>query len=211
MRKVIVYHSDMRYPHLLIASLLALAVACSSPVAPRPTPTTLALAGQSNAILLRPSLSALAPVIGAGDQGATAISCWASTGPCWLALKPTLAAQPLKAFIWWQGEMDILTCVVPDTYGPCDRQYGVALANLFSRVRLAAGNPNLPIVVMQMGAWAAHWRPQTTVESDTLGWVAQDRHALYIDTRDLEYRTDGIHMTEAGYTAVAQRIVAMIR
>lgn len=192
---------------LTVASLL-LACACAGPTAPAPTlPPVTILAGQSNAIGLEPHLVALTPTRSGGNAGATAIACWAETGACWKALRPALVAQPVTAFVWWQGEMDILLCVTPGVYGDCPSGYGTALADLVRRVRSATGNPALPVVIVELGPWAAHWAPSTTVEADTRAWVAGDRHAMYVPTRDAEWRPDGIHMTEDGYRVVAGRVV----
>lgn len=196
----------------LIAVVVAGSACATSPTAPGNESSATVLAGQSNAIGLRPALEALTPLAGAGDRGATAIACWASTGACWAELKPAIqSARPVDAFVWWQGEMDILQCVVPDVYGACPTGYGQSLTNLIARVRSAAGDPHLTIVVMQMGTWAAHFGRSSTVERETLAWVQQDANAVYVETRDQEYRTDGIHMTEAGYTQVAKRVVEAIR
>jgi hypothetical protein len=48
-------------------------------------------------------------------------------------------------------------------------------------------------------------------EAASIAFVAQDPHAIYVPTHDLEWLPDNGHMTEAGYAAAAQRIVTMIR
>lgn len=179
----------------------------------------LGLAGQSNSILIRPFLEEHASVVGYGEV--TAIDpCWSAQGSCWQTLQPQLHGE-LDAFVWWQGEMNILQCVVPDHYGPCAPTYGPAFVDLMARVRLEYAEwrrqarlpvkPDLLIVVMQMGPWAAAVGKDLPVERETVAWVKQDRNAAYIETRDLEWRQDGIHMTDRGYRDLVERTVAAIR
>lgn len=182
---------------------------CSrSPVAPSPLPLSqrpviLALVGQSNAGLARPifaqqtSLLTLVPIRFNGPT----IASWDVGEGCWTTLAEDIRGQLMDAFVFWQGESDI--------YNPL---YGQALADFVRRVRAEVGNPELLIVLMQYGpAYSGFSVNGAGSEAASIAFVAQDPHALYVLTHDLEWLPDGGHMTEAGYAAVAQRIVAMIR
>lgn len=172
---------------------------CGSPTTPAvATPSAVALAGQSNAILLRPALSELVTVIGAGDRGATPISCWSATGDCWRDLHAALLGASVSALVWWQGESD-----------RDNSAYGAALADLVARVRAATRRPQLPIVILQWGETYSGAR--NGAQTQSLLWAALDRHAVVVPTIDLEYRSDGIHMTDQGYRDVSARVVAVMR
>ena len=104
----------------------------------------------------------------------------------------------MDAFVFWQGESDI-----------DNPRYGAALADLVGRVRATVGNPSLLIVLMQYGpAYSGHLNG-SEVQSQL--WAAQDAHAMWVPTRDLEFLPDGGHMTPAGYSAAAERIVSLVR
>jgi hypothetical protein len=191
----------------LTRSLLIVAVitsaACSSVTGPSSLaqqPVALSLAGQSNARLSRPALTSnpdihLLPV----ESICPTIAYWADEpGSCWPALQQGIRGQHLDAFLFWQGESDIE-----------NPHYAEQLSDLIRRVRAEVGNPNLLIVLMQYGR--AYSGFPNGSEAASLAFVAQDPHAIYVLTHDLEWLPDNGHMTEAGYTAVAQRIVAMIR
>lgn len=198
----------IRYGLLALWLLLATALCfslmgCSSPT--RPTargPVTLALAGQSNAILIRPFLGEHVTAFYGEVQP---IACWAPSAACWAAFRPTL--RPVDAFVWSQGEYDALLSETPVA------AYAAAQSDLVARVRAATGNPALLVVVLQMGPFfdgprAGVLGPQ--YQAWRRSWAASDAHAVFVETAGLEYRADEVHMTDAGYAALAGRIVAAV-
>jgi hypothetical protein len=187
-----------------LATPLAVLVACgASPVRPTPAPTgppKLAVVGQSNARMIVPAFTRhpeLLTVVPARSNGPV-ISCWDEGDSCWTTLLDDFAARPkLDAFVFWQGEGDIT-----------NPQYGAKLASLIQRVRTLVGQPDLLIVLMQYGP--AYSGRAGGSEEATVAFSQQDAHAIYVPTHDLEWLPDGGHMTEAGYDAVTQRIVAAV-
>lgn len=194
----------MRLPAGILCLVLGLALislaGCASPTRPsQPRPVRLALAGQSNSMLLRPALgNAVVAFYGEVQP----IACWTVTERCWSLLRPQL--QPVDAFVWWQGEYDAML----ET-----RDYSARLSDLVARVRAAVGNPRLLVVVPQMGPMFDGPRMGTAgdaLQRERKAWVAQDINALYIETQDLPYQADEVHMTPEGYAGVAARVLARV-
>ena len=187
------------------ATLCAFALfsaACSTVTAPDVDgPLKIGLAGQSNAVLLRPILAEVAKVTGAGDQGATPITCWGLTidGICWRNLQTALRQdKPLDAFVWWQGESDA-----------DNPNYAAPFRDLIARVRAETQQPNLLILVMQWGQTYSG-RPNGA-EAAQRAFVASDANAVFVPTADLEFKPDGTHMTDDGYRAASRRVVSIVR
>lgn len=181
---------------LLLALLLA---SCASPTQPT-RPVALALAGQSNAALLKPFLAE--HVVAFSGEVTTIAPCWSAEGACWSRLS---LPSTLDAFVWSQGESDVLTAETPLDV------YAARWADLVRRVR--AGRPGLLVVVLQMGPMFDGPRSGAlgpVYQAWRRDWAARDGHAVFIETADLEWRSDEVHMTDAGYTALAARIVAAV-
>jgi hypothetical protein len=154
------------------------------------------LSGQSNAEKLAPFLQSYATVVGY-SKTSTTIDAWGPGGPMWVRLAPSLS-RPMSAFIWWQGESNN-----NDPAG----SYRASLADLVARIRRAANAPDLLFVVIRVGP---NYRPPgATIWNEEDAFVSADRHAILIPSDDLEF-VDAIHMTPAGYTAMAARIAATL-
>ncbi len=197
----------------VVGLALTLAVGCAqSPTAPasvpvqpppvaRTGPLSVALVGQSNAGLGRnafaqnPDITLVPTRPGAN---AAAIQYWAPELETWAALEEDLRGKTLDAFVFWQGEGDVE-----------NPQYGAALADFVPRVRAVTGQPNLVIVLMQYGR--AYSGRVGGSEDASIAFAKSDPHAIYVPTHDLEWLPDNGHMTEAGYDAVARRIVTMVK
>lgn len=167
-------------------------------------PLRLGLAGQSNAMLLRPFLAEVSDVRSFYGEVTTIAPCWSVHGTCWTALRPTLA-EPLDAFVWWQGESDVLAGTT---------NYAPAFEDLVRRVRSENRKPALLVVVMQLGPFADNGRGGDVgklIQQQRREWVARDGHAIYVVTQDLEYRVDDVHMTDRGYRDVSARIVETVK
>ena len=194
----------------LLVALLVAGCASTSPTAAtaQPVPITqrpvrLAINGQSNAIMARKvfvTQTDIMTVVPTAGDGPT-IACWAdANAECWPAFAPAIHNAKIDAFVFWQGESDLKT-----------EGYGAKLADLMGRVRGLVGDPSLLIVVMQYGTAYSGGVPSGS-ELATPEWAAQDAHALYVPTRDIDgWLPDHGHMTDAGYAAVGQRIVSMVR
>jgi carbohydrate esterase-like sialic acid-specific acetylesterase len=154
--------------------------------------TVWGLSGQSNAVKLKPYLSRYAAVVGYAKTS-MAIDQWNPRGPMWVRLAPALDT-PMSAFIWWQGEANN-----NDPAGT----YRARLADLVSRIRRAARQPDLLFVVVRVGP---NYRPpKSNIWHEEDAFVSADRDAILIPSDDLEF-ADAIHMTDLGYTHMAGRI-----
>ena len=184
-----------------VALCLAASACLHSPTAPSSALPRLGLAGQSNAVLLRPILAEVAWVTGAGDQGATPITCWSGTsidGICWRNLQTALRQdKPLDAFIWWQGESDA-----------DNSNYAEPFRDLIARVRAETAQPRLLILVVQWGS--VYGGRHGGAEDAQRAFVASDSAARFVRTDDLPFR-DGTHMTDDGYRQLSARIVGIVK
>ena len=171
----------------------------------QPSARPLALAGQSNALFMRPYLEAAykpGDVIGFAQDGSQIVE-WRVDGPYWMALKPTLH-QALRAFVWWQGESDFRNP------GP----YLAALRAFIERVRREANDPNLLVLICRV------------VDDPTPGWseirraqevfVSTDRHAVLVSSDGLpkehpDWPRGSAHLSKEGYQAMARRVIAALR
>ena len=193
----------------VIIGIAVLASSCggSSPTAPTaPTIATppaavmpLALAGQSNALFMRPSLEQqYTNVVGFAQDGSK-IAEWSASGAYWAQLAPQLH-QPLKAFIWWLGESDTTT---PD-YMNAEREF-------FARVRLEANQPNLLIVVCRVVDAQVFAGVRAVQEA----YVRSDPRSILVSSDGLEREhpndlEGSAHLSRAGYDAMVLRILAAI-
>lgn len=178
---------------LALAALCFSFIGCAAPTAPSRGPLRLALAGQSNSILLRPHLGET--VVAFYGEVTGIAPCWEPAGGCWGALRPQLS-HGVDAFIWSQGEYDVLF-----TEMPVDA-YRARQADLFARVGA------LP-VVLEMGPMFSG--PRGGVLGPQYQRMKRESGALWIETADLAWSSDGVHMTPEGYAALAARIVARVQ
>ena len=197
---------------LIIAVIVGGACRSANPIAPSATPAgpvvrpTWGLSGQSNADFLRPYLAPYAEVVGYASSSVN-IACFAPDDQCWLKLEPTLH-QHMDAFLWWQGESDI--CFSCDGFldaagewRPTPGAYASKLADVIRRVRAAAADPALFVVVMQLY--------DGRLDGEQAAFAAADGHAVVVPTRDIGFGRDGAHMLAVQYEALAGRIATMLK
>lgn len=222
--------ASVRVSVKMCALLLALfAAGCAgNPTGPTPTPTQppaatiparpvnpavpiFAVSGQSNACPLGNYLSLIGPTRFA-CSGGTPISAWSATPPStfptdWHWVWPDLAAvltyaPPPDIFVWFQGESDATDELIP--------HYEPALADLLRRVRQAT-KPDLIIVVVGLEDFAGdrpRWEQIRAIQQRV---VSADPRAVYVSTMDLPTCAASCqHLSEAGYSMLADRIVAAI-
>ena len=134
-------------------------------------------------------------------ESGLSIAFWSPDDRLWRQLAPALH-QPLAAFVYAQGEADCegLSTAVSD--------YAARFADLMHRVRIEAQNPTLPILVVTVSATANCG----AVRAVQAAWVASNRQARLISSDDLPRRDfpADIHLTDAGASTLAQRIVAAV-
>lgn len=189
----------------LVANVLALA-ACSSGHPPLQPGTFLmsdqrAVAGQSNAIGLRPYLEAYTPIVGT-QLNNTPIAAWAPGQADWTLLETALRGTHPSVFIWYQGETDALLHAIAAA------QYRAKLEDLIVRVRAVLGY-KVPVLIVGLAddepgeeAW---WQLIRQAQQDTAaanGW-------LYITAQGYPL-ADVRHLNAAGYQALALDIQKLL-
>lgn len=188
-------------------SVLVLALLCSAcanplaPEAPSVAPVTTprwVLSGQSNAVNLKPYLTAYATILGV-QQNSTPIRAWAADGPLWAPLAADLSPTD-QAFIWWQGEMDAYEG---------STTYAHDLRDLLTRVR-SAGLQTIVIVGladMPDARYAAAYTSIRAIQQQ----VASELGARYVTSEHLPLDPDVVfHLTPDGYSQMAARITAVL-
>jgi hypothetical protein len=190
-------------PRILLVGLavLVLANGCggNSPIAPSSVTISrpLVLSGQSNALMVAPILGAIypRPVLTVAESG-RAIEGWSSgpTGVHWRELIPLLQ-QPIQAFAWWQGESD-----------RDNANYLSDLRDLMARVRQTTANPQLLIIEVRILDIPLNAGVRAVQET----FVRTDTNAVLISSDGFQLES-GDHLTQAGYQAVAQRILDAAR
>ena len=155
-------------------------------------PTTVLLGGQSNAVNLEPYLrfEGLSTVA----RSSTGIGAWHADGDMWPATEAALKSGRVRTVIWWQGAADRRAT-----------GYLGELQDLVRRMRVAAGNPKLKIIVVRVLD-----KPENRiVRKAQEAFVAGDPHAVLLSTDQLGLGKSD-HLTETGYRDVARRIRAKL-
>jgi hypothetical protein len=159
---------------------------------------TVALAGQSNAWLMRPIFEKAYPHIVGFAQDGSRIREWETGAPNWLHLEPALK-QPLRAFVWWQGESD--------RHPGQAEVYGSALQEFLARVRVTANDPHLLLVICRVIDHPAFAQIRTAQEE----YVARDARSVLVSSDGLPLELpDSAHLSPAGYEEMVRRILAVI-
>jgi lysophospholipase L1-like esterase len=157
------------------------------------------LSGQSNAGGVSPFLvSAYRPSeVFLSAHGGEPIRKWAPGTLYWNELA-RLLRQPLKAFVWWQGESDLESTT-----------YLADLADLVARVRAANHAPALLVIVVRILPQPHGWGAGVRAAQEA--FVLADANAVLVSSDGVPAQADGIHLMDAGYRQVADRIVAVLR
>jgi hypothetical protein len=149
------------------------------------------VAGQSNAVYLEPHLGFEGAVTLA--RSSTGIGAWHPDGDMWPATEAVLKAGTIRAVVWWQGEADRHAA-----------NYLDELRELVRRMRVAAGNPALRIVVVRVLNKPAN----QSIRTAQTQFVKSDPHARLLSTDGLGLG-DSDHLTVEGYRIVARRLRAI--
>lgn len=162
------------------------------------TPKPLALAGQSNAWLMRPILEQMyrpGVVVGFAQDGSK-IAQWAEGSEFWTLLAKDLH-QPLRAFVWWQGESDRDD---PATYS-------AKLRSFLERVRREANDPTLLIVECRVIDASVFVEIRAIQEA----YVKSDARSVLVSSDALPLEApDSAHLNADGYRSMVTRILAVI-
>ncbi len=103
----------------------------------------------------------------------------------------------IKGILWHQGESD-----ANDKNSPL---YPENLARLLQNFRTAVGNPQLPVLMGELGAYSQN--PEQWKKINQLIWAhaAKDLFTSVISTQDLQHKGDKIHFDSAGQRVIGQR------
>lgn len=188
---------------MLALVLLIFAAGCgAAPTAPTPpgAPGPIAFAGQSNANLMFDTLTAAyAPgvVLGAAARNpGSRIQEWALGAHYWPLLTPSLH-QPLRAFVWWQGESDRAEVA----------EYPARLAAFLASVRAEAGDPQLFVVLCRVVDDPVFAGIRAVQEA----YVRSDPRSVLVSSDGLELEGPGsAHLSPVGYRAMAARVLVAL-
>ena len=114
------------------------------------------------------------------------------------SVHPTCAEDACRwaAFIWFQGENDSLE----ESHASA---YEDNLRNLLADVRAEVGDPALPVIVVQTGAWAQSLGFGADVAAAQQRVVDEDAHAQLVETYDL---SGFYHYDPAAQLIIGRRI-----
>lgn len=189
----------MRLLALVFVALLAVGCGASSTAQPSAPGSTVLLSGQSNAGGVTPFLvAAYRPSdVFVSAHGGEPIRKWAPGSLYWNELA-RLLRQPLKAFIWWQGENDLESTT-----------YLADVTDLVARVRAANRTPDLLVIVIRILPQPHGWGAGVRAAQEA--FVQADVNAVLVSSDGVPAQADGVHLTDAGYRQVAARIVEVLR
>lgn len=195
----------------VILTTLLLAGCGASPLQPSPVPTPVApvavgrvvLSGQSNAVLIRSFMEGaykgrVTTVAADGSR----IAEWEVGTENWNALIPALH-EPMRAFIWWQGESDYRDPV----------NYEAKLRAFLVRVRAEAGNSRLPVLLVRIVD--DQWPGVPEIRAEQNSYARSDAQVILVSSDELprehpEWATGSMHLSESGYQTMTTRIIAAL-
>ena len=105
-----------------------------------------------------------------------------------------------KAILWHQGETDANERDIP--------QHTSRLSSLFSQLREIVGNPGLPVLIGELGAYSRDEEHWAQINQAIHAYAATDSNASVIPTGDLKEKGDRIHFDAAGQRTIGQRMAA---
>jgi hypothetical protein len=138
-------------------------------------------------------------------RGGSEIRWWAPGEYGWAKLEP-LIPKGADVFLWWQGESDAVLYK--------DGTYQASLEDLVTRVRAAAQNPAMRVVVVGLAdSPAPIWNVQyAKLRAAQQAFVAGDPNAVYVSSEGVPLQPGAgvFHVTADGYREVGRRIAAAI-
>lgn len=137
------------------------------------------------------------------------ISAWENGAEAWQRLESIIAVSGHGAawFMWFQGETDAVT-------GDADGSYGESLEALIRRVRDAAKNPRMKVLIVGLADAPRNRQTGYALIRKAQQQVAErDPRAFFVSAEGLPTGAPAspYHLTTAGYRALGSRIAAMVR
>ncbi len=130
------------------------------------------------------------------------------------SVNPSCTKKTCKwsAFVWFQGEAD---ANLSKKQGPDFESnkanamaYEQNLKNLIADVRKDTGSPTLPIVIVQIGAWAQGLEYGKDVAAAQTKVVSEDKHARIVNTADL---SGFYHYDPAAQLIIGERVSSAVK
>lgn len=182
----------------------------TDPTDPTINPNLFLASGQSNManIMQYGFFTAQGLTVYGFARGAESIACWAPQGDCWAQLLPQITGRTTaKAFVWFQGESDNIAGVYAGlTDAQITSSYVAAARDVFTRVRLAVGNPYLPIYLTKVsGTYVVPGtaRTFTAINAALVQLAGSLAHVRLIDTSDPGWWAgDNLHVNNLGATNI---------
>lgn len=126
------------------------------------------------------------------QRSGKSIAYWNEDQPGWKLIDENLRklTTPLRGMVWYQGESDM----------KAGHRYREALTNLISRVRKRVGNPNLPVIIVQLASARTAsnkvtWGLLMVRESQRQVAEADEQVAL-VSAIDLPLKDQQVHIDE---------------
>ena len=112
-----------------------------------------------------------------------------------------------SAFVWFQGEAD---ADAPDSNDADRALYKENLKKFIANVRADAGLPNLPVVIVQIGAWAQSLKGNKglVVSTAQTEMVNEDKYARIVKTDDL---SGFYHYDPAAQFIIGERVSLAVK
>ena len=109
----------------------------------------------------------------------------------------------IKGILWHQGEADATSEKRP--------LYKQRLTLLFKEFRSAAGNPNLPIILGELGPFPYSYEEWMKLNGILREYCKEDKNSALISTADLKHKGDSVHFNSAGQRIMGKRYAEAIR
>lgn len=117
------------------------------------------------------------------------------------AVQQSNKSRRFAGFVWYQGEANV---------GPKAGSYQKQLTELVKRVRQATGQPQLPVIVVQLAAATSYnnrdWAVGVIREAQRR-FVRDDTAAALVAAIDAEIGDYAVHLSESGADLVSRRVV----
>jgi hypothetical protein len=119
------------------------------------------------------------------------------------SVNPSCTSQTCRwaAFVWFQGENDTFDA-------PYAQAYEQNLRDLLADVRAEIGVPTLPVIVVEIGAWAKSMAHGATVARAQQTVVESDPHARLVSTDDL---SGFYHYDPAAQLIIGERVANALK
>lgn len=103
----------------------------------------------------------------------------------------------IKGILWHQGESDANDKNIP--------LYAERLKVLLQKFRTAVGNPQLPVILGELGSFSQNSQQWKEINAQIWAYVIDDLYAALVTTQDLQHKGDKIHFDSAGQRMMGKR------